>query len=55
MKEPYYLWRQKNYSFQKFLEKCNRVSIYQWNLQLLATEMFEVQSKMAPKKLNGIF
>ena len=41
-------------TFEKILNKDNSVSIHHGNLQVLATEIFQIKSNMAPEVLSEI-
>ena len=42
-------------SFEELLRKDNTVSIHHRNLQVLATEIFQIKNDIAPEILNEIF
>ena len=42
-------------TFQEFLAKDKSVSVYQKNLQLLATEIFKFKTGVSPELMNDIF
>ena len=42
-------------SFEELLRKDNTISIHHRNFQVLATEIFKIEKKMAPKILKEIF
>ena len=42
-------------TFQELLNKDNSVSIYHWNLQVLATEMFKIHWALSPEILRETF
>ena len=41
--------------FEKLLEKDNSVSVYNRNLQILATEMYEIQNDLSPLIVTELF
>ena len=45
----------KQSSFEELLEKDNSVSIYERNIQILATEMYKVSKGMSPPQIAELF
>ena len=41
--------------FLELLHKYNSVTIYQWNLQILSTEIFRAKNDLSPEILKEVF
>ena len=53
MSKDYYSNKQS--SFKELLEKDSSVSIHERNVQILATEMYEISNNFSPPHMNEIF
>ena len=49
------VYQDNSLSFAKLLEKENSVTIYQRNLQVLATETFKLKNGLAPDLMKEVF
>ena len=49
------IYNDKKSTFQKLLDKDKSVSIYNRNLQVLATEMYKVTKGLSPKVFTNTF
>ena len=49
------VYKDNNLSFAELLHLDNSVTIHQRNIQVLATEIFEVKNKLAPEIMNEVF
>ena len=49
------IYYNKQSSFEELLGKVSRVSIYERNIQILATEMYKVSEGMLPPQITELF
>ena len=49
------IYQEKQFSFKQLLKKGNSVSIYQRNLQSLATEMYKISNGLSPILIQKLF
>ena len=48
-------WTQKNFMFEELVETDNSISVYNQNIQVLASELYKIMNGLSPETMKEFF